>query len=73
MNSHSMKGSWRQLKSDVRIVWVHLVDEAFDVIAHKGAKEDGQETGDTTTTTEAEQQIRLFEARNRDLSGKDAT
>ncbi|MDN0077735.1 hypothetical protein QU481_23295 [Crenobacter sp. SG2303] len=72
MNSHSMKGSWRQLKSDVRTEWEHLVDEAFDVIAHKGGKGDGQETGDITTT-EADRQVKLFEARNKDLSGKDAT
>lgn len=71
MNWDIVAGNWKQFKGKVKARWGQLTDDHLEVIAGKRVELSGkiQETYGITKN-EAEDQIRRFEARNKDYRPK---
>lgn len=71
MNWDIVQGNWKQFKGTVRAQWGKLTDDHLDVIGGKRTELAGkiQETYGISKD-EAEEQIKVFEERNKDLDVK---
>lgn len=71
MNWDIVQGNWKQFKGTVRAQWGKLTDDNLDVIGGKRTELAGkiQETYGISKD-EAEEQIKVFEERNKDLDVK---
>ncbi len=67
MNWDIVEGNWKQFKGKVKAQWGKLTDDHLDVIAGKRDVLAGNiQESYGITKDEAEQQIKDFEARNKD-------
>jgi uncharacterized protein YjbJ (UPF0337 family) len=67
MNWDIVKGNWKQFRGKVQTQWGKLTDDHLDVIAGKRDELAGKiQESYGITKDEAEQQIKDFEARNKD-------
>lgn len=67
MNWDIVKGNWKQVRGQVQAQWGKLTDDHLDVIAGKRDELLGKiQESYGITKDEAEQQIKDFEARNKD-------
>jgi uncharacterized protein YjbJ (UPF0337 family) len=74
MNWDIAEGSWKQFKGKVKARWGNLTDDHLDVIAGKRVQLAAAiQEAYGITKDEAEQQIRRFEARNKDYRPKSSS
>ncbi|MRD71659.1 CsbD family protein [Rhodocyclus tenuis] len=68
MNWDIVAGNWKQFRGKVRARWGKLTDDHLDVIAGKRTELSGKlQESYGITREEAEEQIKGFEVRNKDL------
>jgi uncharacterized protein YjbJ (UPF0337 family) len=71
MNWNIVEGNWKQFKGEVKAQWGRLTDDHLDVIAGKRTQLAGKiQEAYGITKDEAEQQIKRFELRNKDVLPK---
>jgi uncharacterized protein YjbJ (UPF0337 family) len=71
MNWDIVEGNWKQFKGKVKARWGDLTEDHLNVIAGKRVELAGKiQEAYGITKDEAEQQIRLFEKRNKDYRPK---
>jgi uncharacterized protein YjbJ (UPF0337 family) len=71
MNWDIAEGNWKQFKGKVKARWGSLTNEHLDAIAGKRVELSGKlQEAYGITRDEAEQQIKTFEARNKDYQPK---
>ena len=68
MNWDIVEGNWKQFKGKVKAQWGNLTDDQLDVIAGKRTELAGKvQESYGITKDEAEEQIKRFEAHNKDF------
>ncbi len=68
MNWDIVEGNWKQFKGKVKAHWGNLTDDQLDVIAGKRTELAGKvQESYGITKDEAEEQIKRFEAHNKDF------
>ena len=71
MNWDIVEGNWKQFKGKVKDQWGKLTDDQLDVIAGKRVDLAGKiQESYGVTKDEAEKQIKIFEALNKDYRPK---
>jgi len=71
MNWDIVEGNWKQFKGKVKVQWGKLTDDQLDVIAGKRVDLAGKiQESYGVTKDEAEKQIKIFEALNKDYRPK---
>jgi len=71
MNWDIVAGNWKQFKGKVKARWGDLTDDQLEVIAGKRVELSGRlQEAYGITKEEAEEQIKIFEQRNKDFLPK---